>query len=122
MDEREQAFLALYRSHRDAVFRFAYRMTGEMAAAEDVAHDCWLALLDGKARWRAELGPPLPFLLGVARHFALRRLRYEARECAEEDQPAADNPLDEVLAGEVGTAVARAVGELPPLQREALVL
>ena len=121
----EPAFTEVYRRHRDAVFRFAWRMTGAADTAEDVAHDCWLAVLAGKARWVPEQGPLLPFLLGVTRNLALRRMRYQARECENEggeDRPAADDPLREAMAGEIGAAVARAVGELPPLQREALVL
>jgi RNA polymerase sigma-70 factor (ECF subfamily) len=121
----EAAFLEIYRRYRDPVFRFAWRMTGAEDAAADIAHDCWLAVLDGRARWRPGRGALLPFLLGVARNMARRRLRYEARESGEEaagDAPALEDPLREVLAGEIGEAVARAMRELPPLQREAVAL
>jgi RNA polymerase sigma-70 factor, ECF subfamily len=121
----EDAFMALYRRHRDALFRFAYRLTGDTGTAEDVAHDCWLALLDGKARWNPARGPLLPFVLGIARHLAWQRLQYQERECSDDASayvPSPDTPLRYVLACEVGSAVERAMGELPPLQREAVVL
>ena len=41
----EAAFLLLYERHRDAVYRFAYRMLDSASAAEDVAHDCFLSLI-----------------------------------------------------------------------------
>ncbi|HKG16014.1 MAG TPA: sigma factor, partial [Pyrinomonadaceae bacterium] len=41
----EAAFLTLYERHRDTVFRFAYRMLGSAALAEEVAHDCFLSLV-----------------------------------------------------------------------------
>jgi RNA polymerase sigma-70 factor (ECF subfamily) len=119
----EGSFLEVYTRHRDAVFRFAYRMTGAADRAEDLAHDCWLALLDGKARWNPDHGALRAFLLGVVRNLAMRRFRWANREGPEaEDAFAPDDPLDDVWTGEIGAAVARAVAELPALQREALVL
>ncbi len=36
----EAAFLILYERHRDAMFRFAYRLLGSVELAEDVTQDC----------------------------------------------------------------------------------
>src|SRR5438105_8063078 len=41
----EAAFLALYERHRTTVFRFAYRMLGSAAVAEELTHDCFLSLV-----------------------------------------------------------------------------
>ena len=43
MTERE--FRAAFLAHKDAVYRFAWRMTDSAAAAEDIAQDVFLALL-----------------------------------------------------------------------------
>ncbi len=37
----EAAFLVLYERHRTCIFRFAYRMLGSAALAEDIVHDCF---------------------------------------------------------------------------------
>ena len=41
----QAAFVELYERHRNAVFRFAYRILGSAEAAEDVTHDCFLSLI-----------------------------------------------------------------------------
>ena len=54
----EVAFLELYRRYRIPVFRFAFRLTGSSAAAEDVTQECFLALLAG-ARFDAAANLPV---------------------------------------------------------------
>jgi RNA polymerase sigma-70 factor, ECF subfamily len=49
----EQAFRVLYSRHRDAVFRFSYRLLGLPGLAEDVTHDCFLSLLQRAASFDA---------------------------------------------------------------------
>jgi RNA polymerase sigma-70 factor (ECF subfamily) len=51
----EAAFLTLYGRHRTPAFRFAYRLTGSSAAAEDIVQDCFLALL-GRAAFDSHQG------------------------------------------------------------------
>src|SRR5450759_2980091 len=108
MDARrgtEVAFLELYRRYRIPVFRFAFRLTGSGAAAEDVTQECFLALLAG-ARFDAARGDLRTYLFGIVRNLALRRLRIAERECEEaEDLP---SPLD--TAAELIAAVSRGEG------------
>jgi DNA-directed RNA polymerase specialized sigma24 family protein len=35
----ESAFQIIYEHHRNCIFRFAYRMLGTAAAAEDITHE-----------------------------------------------------------------------------------
>jgi RNA polymerase sigma-70 factor (ECF subfamily) len=42
---REAAFLKLFDEHHLPLFRFAYRLTGSVADAEDVVQECFLGLL-----------------------------------------------------------------------------
>jgi RNA polymerase sigma-70 factor (ECF subfamily) len=124
----EAAFLLLYERHRDAVFRFAYRMLGASAQAEDVTHDCFLSLIrrpEGFDESRATLRT---YLLGAARNLSLKSLRRQGQEVAleefgEEPRPGrTEEPLRKLLDEELAFEVSRAVASLPPLQREALVL
>ena len=118
----ERAFLRLYREHHAGLFRFAWRLTGSAAAAEDVTQECFLALLQG-AGFDGRAGGLRTYLLGMARNLALRGLRAAGRECEERDEAAGDpGPLDGLLAAERTAAVERAVRALPVAQREALIL
>src|SRR3954469_10818090 len=74
------AFAALYRRRRPDVYRFALHMTGVPAAAEDVAQDVFLAVIHDAARYVPGRSGVVPWLLGIARTHARRRLaprRYE---------------------------------------------
>jgi RNA polymerase sigma-70 factor (ECF subfamily) len=111
----------VYDEHADAVFRFAYRMTGAVAPAEDIVQDCFVELARGRAAHDPARGSMRVFLLGVARRIVQRRWRTESRfDPISEDERAVE-PLD--LEGlELAEAVAASVQSLPPLQREALIL
>jgi RNA polymerase sigma-70 factor (ECF subfamily) len=124
----EAAFLALYEHHRDPVFRFAYRLLGSVELAEDVAHDCFLSLLrkpEGFDPARASLRT---YLLAAARNLAMKHFRglrgRDALEDLTEEPVLAESlgPLRQLLDEELSEVVRRCIEELPPLQREALVL
>jgi RNA polymerase sigma-70 factor, ECF subfamily len=118
----EAAFDALYGRYRAAVFGFAWRMTGSVAAAEDVAQDCFLALVRGTG-FDARRGALRTYLFGVARHAVFRHLKVSGREAEElPDAPAPDDAAEELLSAERGELVRRAIANLPALQREAIVL
>jgi RNA polymerase sigma-70 factor (ECF subfamily) len=118
----EAAFLDLYHRYRTPLFRFAWRLTGSVAAAEDVTQECFLAILGG-ASFDARHGSLRPYLFGITRNLALKKLRISQREAEEmEDAEAGGDPLGDLLSAERSQAVARAVSALPPLQKEALVL
>ena len=107
--------------HRDAVYRFAWRMTSSAAAAEDIAQDVFLSLLRQPARFDPARGPLRPYLLGVARHLALKRWRDDNRWTELDDERFVAPPV-EAERGETAAIVGRAVRALPPLQREVLIL
>jgi RNA polymerase sigma-70 factor, ECF subfamily len=118
----ERSFVSLYQRHGAPLFRFAWRLTGSTAAAEDVVQECWASVLQHD-RYRADRGPVRGYLFGIVRNLAFARLRLSDRES---DEPAegetGSGPLEDVLATERSEAVARAVAALAPLQREAVIL
>lgn len=114
-------FLAAFDQHKDAVYRFAWRMCGSPSAAEDIAQDVFVALLRHPDRFDPARGTLRAFLMGIARNLALKRWRAEHRFEPLDDEAFVAAPIDEAR-GEVGDIVGRAVQALPPLQREALIL
>jgi len=123
----EAAFLELYERHRDAVFRFAYRMLGSAELSEDVAHDCFLSLIKAPQRFDGARASLRTYLFGAARNLAMKHLRRAGQDVSVDEllaEPAIfeAQPLHQLLDEEVSRMVQGAVKLLPPLQREALVL
>src|SRR6266851_4261721 len=96
-------------------------MTGSATVAEDIAQDCFVALLRTPERYDAGRGPLRAFLIGVARNVIFNRWRAESRWSPLDDDAFIAEPLD-LGRREVAELVAQAVQSLPPLQREALIL
>lgn len=124
----EAAFLLLYERHRAALFRFVYRMLNSVAAAEDVTQDCFLSLLRQPERFNGARASLRTYLFAMARNLVLKHFRdsgYEVTVDGWPEEPRLPNtlePLHLLLSEEVSSKVRQAVADLPPLQREALVL
>ncbi len=117
----EAHFRILFFEHKDAVFRFAWRMTGSIATAEDVTQDCFLAFYRAPEKYQSGRGALRYFLIGVARNLILKCWRAENRFQSLEEDTCLAEPID-AAALETRDLVAKAVSSLPPLQREALIL
>jgi RNA polymerase sigma-70 factor (ECF subfamily) len=121
----EEAFVQLYDRHQGPVFRFACRMLGSVELAEDVVHDCFLALMTQPLLFDSSRASLRTYLCGAARNLSLKTLRREGREVGEEcvPEPASDAPaFQSLLGGEIVRQVQAAVAALPPLQREVVIL
>ena len=123
-----EAFAELYARLRPAVFRFAVHMTGSASAADDVAQETFLAVIHDAGRYQPGRSAVVPWLLGIARNHARRRV---ARERPAEPLPADElSPSLWVGAGQHHTVerdedVARlraALAAVPVSYREAIVL
>jgi RNA polymerase sigma-70 factor (ECF subfamily) len=114
-------FQAAFDQHKDAVYRFAWRMSGSAAAAEDITQDVFVGLLRHPDRFDPARGALRAFLLGIARNVALKRWRAEHRYEPLDDDAEVVVPVD-LDRGEVGEIVGRAVRALGPLQREVVIL
>lgn len=120
----ETAFMSLFERYREAVFRVAYRLTNSVAAAEDIAQECFLGLLDAPERFDAAKGSLRMYLYGAVRNHARR---YHGLHCREMDIE--DTEIDEsaeasrvYLQQEQSQVIRQAISALPLPQREALVL
>jgi RNA polymerase sigma-70 factor (ECF subfamily) len=120
---REAAFLGLFDQHHAPLFRFAYRLTGSVADAEDIVQECFLELLRAESAYDPRRGSVRTYLFGVVRNQSLKRRRRNDLP-SEEGLDATHNrsPESEVLRTELEVAVGRAVMQLPEIQREVLIL
>jgi RNA polymerase sigma-70 factor, ECF subfamily len=114
-------FKAAFDEHKDAVYRFAWRMTGSPAAAEDITQNVFVGLLQHPSRFDPARGTLRALLLGIARNLALKHWRAEHRFETLDDEAMVAEPVDPDR-GAVGDIVGRAVRALPPLQREVVIL
>ena len=70
-------FRSAFEEHKDAVYRFAWRMTSSPTTAEDVTHDVFMALLRRSDAFDPKRGRLRPFLLAITRNLVLKRWRDE---------------------------------------------
>jgi RNA polymerase sigma-70 factor (ECF subfamily) len=101
---------------------------GSAEAAEDIAHDCFLSLMQEPGRFDPGRASLRTYLYAAARNLAAKRYYSAGREAAleelgeEPESGQSQSPMTNVLEGELAAEVRQAVASLPPLQREALVL
>lgn len=107
--------------HKDAVYRFAWRMTNSPAMAEDIVQEVFLGLLRRPDGFDPNLGNLRAFLFGAARNQVRKRWREEDR-WAELDADDFFAPVFDPAAGEIAAHVGAAIQSLPLLQREVLIL
>ena len=112
---------AAFEQHKDAVYRFAWRMSGSASTAEDITQDAFVGLLRHPDRFNPARGSLRAFLLGIARNLALKRWRSEHRHEPLDDDAMAAPPVD-LNRGAIGEVVGRAVQALVPFQREVVIL
>ncbi len=118
----ESDLRAAYEQYRNPLFRFGYRMTGSVEAAEDMVHDAFVGLFRGGFDpRRAALKT---WLYAAVRNLALKRFRDAAH-----DEPVSDTAADEsagalevLISAQTAEGVRQAVESLPLPQREAIVL
>ena len=118
--------------HRDRVYGFAYRMLGAPTIAEDITHDTFLVLIEHPERYRSERGSLLTFLCAVARNHVMNYFRRNSYELKDSNGSAVDstslkdetehNPLSTLISHELSERVHASIAQLPPLQREVIVL
>ena len=127
-----EAFAAIYRRHRDAVYRLALLYSGSSAQAADVTQETFVHLITRTSQYDPTRGTLAAWLCGEARNIA--RKGYDNREDATDpeklfddaapspQQIDRDTPLERILRGETAEQVRRAVASLAPHYRDVLIL
>jgi RNA polymerase sigma factor (sigma-70 family) len=135
------AFESLLKRHETALWRFIVQSLKDAAAAEDVAQDTWITVMQQAARYvenAAAQGQSAQFrtwLFTLARSRTIDHLRRKKPEVSTEDfsdsqnnwlhAQAADSgfgPLRQLEGREQARALLQALDELPQEQREAFLL
>jgi RNA polymerase sigma-70 factor (ECF subfamily) len=117
------AFTRIFDDHHLPLFRFAYRLTGSVADAEDIVQECFLGLLRAGCGFDERRTQLRTYLFGAVRNQASKRFRRREDPTAEPALPPdLRSPEAEALRAELETSVARAVLGLPETQREILIL
>ncbi len=132
-DGSEEAFVALYRRWQGPVYRFALRMSGSRAAAEDATQEVFMALIRDCNSYSAARGSLSAWLYGIARHVILRRLEREKDSPVRVSDSERDaqvgklrspygDPHDETVRRQETGRLRNAVLSLPVHYREVVVL
>lgn len=118
---KERALLDLFDEHHLPLYRFAWRLSGSVADAEDIVQDCFLGLLKPDCGFDPARTAIRTYLFGAVRNQWLKRMR---RPQEQFDSEPADHrtPETEAQREEVAAAVASAIAALPDTQREVLIL
>jgi len=112
--------LQLFDENHAPLFRFAYRMTGSVADAEDIVQECFLQLLKPGGSYDPKRTPIRTYLFGVVRNQSLKRRQTLAEPPSEQAHD--KTPEREYVQTELEAVIARAVAELPDGQQEVLIL
>ena len=124
-DGDRDAWGRLFQCYAGRIYRYALMMVREQALAEEVVQETMLAIWKGARAFRGE-GKPSTWILGIARHKALDKLRREQRSAeaqAEQDEPAFElEPEQEARRELLRERVRGALERLEPEHRETVVL
>jgi len=118
----EPAFTLLFRRYQDTVYRFAWRLTGSSATAEDLTQECFIRVLKSARAFDPERGSLRTYLYATVRNLAITHAQRNRRDAAEPEPHRESGHEDRVLDSEAAAIVQRAIQMLPEAQREALVL
>jgi RNA polymerase sigma factor (sigma-70 family) len=78
----DEAFAELYRTHVQAVFGLAHRLTGQWSVAEDVVAETFLVAWRTREHLVTDERPLRPWLLGIAAHQSMNATRGVRRRLA----------------------------------------
>jgi RNA polymerase sigma-70 factor, ECF subfamily len=123
-------FSKAYQAHASRAFSAAYRVLGDVAAAEDVVHDVFITIWRDPNKFDPDRGSLAGYLAMMARSRAVDRMRSrQARDSAverlgrrDERDVISESPDDAILRRDEGARALRALAQLPAPQREAVLL
>jgi RNA polymerase sigma-70 factor (ECF subfamily) len=122
----------LIERYQHRLLRYLISLTANRATAEDIFQETWLHVLERghqyRAQWKFEV-----WLFSIARHLVIDLARRRKSDSLDQlmdpeagtgFEPAGGDPspLQNLLAGEEGSRVARVLSRIPAVYREALTL
>src|SRR5579875_1956632 len=120
-------FAEIFDRHWPRVHRYCLSRAG--AAGEDIAAETFRVALDCRARFDRSRDDAGPWLLGIAtnllrhnRRSEVRRTRALLRLHLDDEADHVEGALDRLEAEALGARAAEALGQLPPVYRDALLL
>jgi RNA polymerase sigma-70 factor (ECF subfamily) len=121
-----RAFAVLYERHRARLFSYLVRLLRDHHLAEDLLQETFVRVFRGRGQYEAS-GHFLPWLFSIARrlvidHYRRGRVRWDEEPGASESVAASDRTDHRAEAGELLARVDRALAQLPPAQREVILL
>jgi len=130
----ERAFASLYRATSSHLYGLLLRMLQRRDWAEEALQDCFVKIWQKAETYEPDKGAPLTWLMSVARYRALDLLRAKRPEVELPDgedeqnlppltlQDEAQDPLARASEGQGIARMRECLRELPPEQREAVLL
>ena len=134
--QRDIALLhALVAQYQYRLVRYLIHLTGRRDAVDDLVQETWLRVLERGGSYNGE-APFAPWLFTIARNLAtdhLRKRRIFSLDSSDDPDDASEpesqavastepSPFEQAARTEDAQRLAQALGHLPPLYREALVL
>jgi len=117
-----QAYRALAERYLAGIVRYATRMLGQQAEAEDVAQETFLRLWREAGRYEARGHKPSTWLYRVAHNLCVDRLRKARPESVPDEQLASERTSAPLIQRELSEHVTAALANLPERQRAAIAL
>ena len=128
----ESAFVALYRRHKDAVYRLALLYSGSQEQAADVTQDTFIHFIGKPGQYDPARGSLASWLCGIARNLARKRSgereiptdpeRFGDDAAPFEEHIERDTPLERLMRSETAELVRRALTGVAPHYRDVLIL
>src|SRR5437763_10683622 len=101
---KKAAFTRVFDEHHLPLLRFAYRLTGSVADAEDIVQECFLGLLRADCGFDERRTSLRTYLFGAVRNQASKRFRRREDATEEVDAPPdLRSPETEALRAELET-------------------
>jgi RNA polymerase sigma-70 factor (ECF subfamily) len=120
---RQRTVEALVEEHSAALYRYAYRLTGAAADAEDLMQETFRKALEHLSQLR-DLGRARPWLFSILRNAYLHRIRSDRQERRVSLDEVGDlaEPLPEPLPAIDPERLQEALNELPEVFRTPIIL
>src|SRR6059058_5442043 len=115
-------FADVVAEHLDAVYRYLVYLTGDRAAAEDLAAETFEKAFRSWRRFDPRRGAPRTWLCRIARSVAVDWFRAETRRRRREETYSRDAASLEELGEGLPPALEAALHELSPAEREVVAL